>query len=160
MTETDLFTGRFTIWNYRNATSQPGISISISSRLRPKPALPFPMQMNQAVAFSSTPLPHAQPSMQVAANNNMNIPPTARASKRPLLHETIRSYVDLVPFSFSSICAFFSGSFFKGFSNYIMLSGTWSRRTEGRQVLTRFWEQFWALVVVWKRGRQTDTRVL
>lgn len=57
------------------------------------------MQMDRAAVFTSTTLPQAQPTVQVRANTNMNIPQSSRESERPLQRKTNRSFEDPVPLS-------------------------------------------------------------
>lgn len=101
MTETDQFTLEPTVWIHQNESSLPGSSIAINPRLRSQSAPPSPIPMDPAAAPTSKPLPQGQPTIQVAANINMNIPPTARESEHLLHRGASRPLVDVVSISFS-----------------------------------------------------------
>lgn len=76
------------------------------------------MQLEPAMT-PSTPLLKSQPTVQVSADINANIPPKAGASKRPLHSEANRQFLNQFPFLLSSIRAFHSKSSTNVFSTYM-----------------------------------------
>lgn len=96
----DGFAGEPTVKNHQNVSSEPGFGIAINLHLRSKPVLLSPMQMDPAAEPTYTFLPQAKPTGPVAANINMNIPPTARELKRPLQRGTNCPFLDPVSLFF------------------------------------------------------------
>lgn len=84
MTAIGAFQNDFMFWIRRNAPSQPGQSFAVSPRLRTQSAPPSPTQIDPAAALTSAPFFQEQPAVQFPNNINMNIPPTAKESVRPL----------------------------------------------------------------------------